>query len=111
LPCLVLRTWSAGHAAWVCAWALFFFFVATLVTGSTCCPIRAMAAPLAGTADASKEAANRIPAAANTTKTVFIEFSEMLRGRKDPPVGEPSEAGAKVDALGAHSLLCVAQQH
>jgi hypothetical protein len=52
--------------------ALGFFFVLTLITGSICCPIRAIAEPSAGIADATNELADSIATAATTDKTIGL---------------------------------------
>jgi hypothetical protein len=69
---------------------LFFFFVATLIAGSTWCPMRAMAAPSTGVAAAwVNEAAD---AATSANKVILIRFlpddlsaSDTGRARFRPP--------------------------
>jgi hypothetical protein len=51
----------------------FFFIVATLIAGSTWCPMRAMAAPSAGIADACEAKVNETAdAATRANKVIFI---------------------------------------
>jgi hypothetical protein len=54
---------------------LFFFFVATLIAGSTWWATRAMAAPSAGAADACEAKVNETAdAATRTNKVIFMCF-------------------------------------
>jgi hypothetical protein len=54
---------------------VLFFFVATLIAGSTWCPMRAMAAPSAGVADACAAKVNETAdAVTRANKVIFIRF-------------------------------------
>jgi hypothetical protein len=54
---------------------VLFFVVATLMAGSTCCPMRAMAAPSAGVAEACEPKLNESADAATTAnKVIFMCF-------------------------------------
>jgi hypothetical protein len=54
---------------------VFFFFVATLIAGSTWCPMRAIAPPSAGVADACEAKVNETAdAATRANKVLFICF-------------------------------------
>jgi hypothetical protein len=69
--------------------AAVFFFAATLIAGSTWCPMRAMAAPSAGVADACEAKVNETTdAATRANKVIFICFLlDDLCGR--PNTGVP----------------------
>jgi hypothetical protein len=63
---------------------VFFFFVATLIAGSTWCPMRAIAPPSAGVADACEAKVNETAdAATRASKVIFICFLLHVLGGSD----------------------------
>jgi hypothetical protein len=76
LPVRVLSSWPSGHGFA----AVFFFFVATLIAGSTWWAMPAIAAPPAGAADACEAMLNETAdAAARANKVIFICFLPVMR--------------------------------
>jgi hypothetical protein len=85
----------------------FFFFVATLMVGSTWSPIRAMAAPSAGVADRFEVTVNETAdAATRANKVIFICF---LLDVYERPISDPPDLAPDVLLIGIFNLCAAAR--
>jgi hypothetical protein len=77
-----------------------FFFVAMVIAASTCCPIRAMAAPSTGAAGACEAKVSEIADAAITADNViFICFLLDDMRPRTPDTPEMAPAAQRIDIV------------
>jgi hypothetical protein len=70
-----------------------------LITEPTCCPICAIAAPFAGTADALSDVTDRIPAAATIAKTKLLILSSSRLTFSECSPAEDTNAAFEIAVL------------